>query len=195
MIRSTSTRRRAEVVPVRNARHFRCAPGPVLRRVVPTLIRMERQPVAGCYRAGPGVALRIMRILGPLVVSVVALGCGTGAEWSPKYPKQPDYPQVVDVASRVRHPLPECSRIGVVHADGEPEEVIPALAREAADHGGTHYTLEGDDTDNEVVTRGSATTVGGTTFSHSRIRIDSTRYVWAIVYRCRDDVHAPSDSD
>ncbi len=41
--------------------------------------------------------------MGVLALSVTALGCGSGAEWSPKYPKQPDYPQVV----------------GVVHAGGD----------------------------------------------------------------------------
>ncbi len=134
-----------------------------------------------------------MRVLGLLIIAVAAFGCGTEVDWSPKYAKQPEYPQVVEVASRVRHSLPDCSRIGVVHSDGEVDDVVPALAREAAEHGGTHYTIEGDDEESDVVTKGTATTVGNLTFMHARSHTETTRYIWAIVYRCRDDVHAPAD--
>jgi hypothetical protein len=66
---------------------------------------------------------------------------------------------LVDVASRVGDPSLACDgaereTLGVVHAYGERDDVIPAIAAEAAEHGGTHYVLGGDERETELVTRG-----------------------------------------
>jgi hypothetical protein len=39
----------------------------------------------------------------------------------------------------------------------------------------------------ELTTHGAATTVGKTTIYTSRTSEDTTRHIWAIVYRCKDD--------
>ncbi len=53
--------------------------------------------------------------------------------------------------------------------------------------------IEGDDSDREVVTNGAPTALGNTSLMHARSHTETTRHIWAIVYRCPDDVHPPSD--
>jgi hypothetical protein len=113
---------------------------------------------------------------------VALLGCGAAIEWTPAHPDSKDYPRVVETAVRVRHPADQCTsggvpvKLGIVHADGEEDEVIPAIAKEAAEHGGTHYVVGGDKTDYEL----SGVVYGG----HVHLRDDSQRFTWAVVYRC-----------
>lgn len=112
-------------------------------------------------------------------VAFATTGCGAAAEWEPITPDQKDYPAVVDVASRRKHPSDGCAegdepiKLGIVHAKGEEDETIPAIAKEAASHGGTHYVVEGDKQDGYVATGG-----------YGHIDIRATRATWAVVYRC-----------
>jgi hypothetical protein len=118
--------------------------------------------------------------------TTVLAGCEPSVEWSPKHPEQPEYPAEPQDASRDRQ-APACPRIGVVHAEGDPDYVIEHLAHEAAAHGGTDYTIEGDNSEGEVTTKSASTTVGNTTLTKTRSRVDTTRAIWAIVYRCKGD--------
>jgi hypothetical protein len=124
-----------------------------------------------------------MRLLASAAVVVALLGCGAAVDWSPAHPENKDYPRVVDTAVRVRHPGDQCTsaqmliKLGVVHADGDEDEVIPAIAREAAEHGGTHYVVEGDKTQHDL----SGVVYGG----YAHLRDDPQRATWAVVYRCQ----------
>ena len=108
----------------------------------------------------------------------------SGVEWRPRNPKV-EYPARREVAVRVKEDqVPErAERIGVVHSEGTPGEVIAALAEEAAEHGGTHYVVKGDDSDAELVTTGGATQIGSSTVYTSRTRVQRSRHIWAAVYR------------
>lgn len=123
-----------------------------------------------------------MRALGCVAV-VAVLGCGASVDWSPAHPETKDYPQVVEAASRVHDPAAECSsgqeliKLGVVHADGDEDEVIPAIAKEAAEHGGTHYVVEGDKTRHDL----SGVIAG----NYAHLEDDPKRATWAVVYRCQ----------
>ena len=142
--------------------------------------------------------MRGQRAIAALLGTLGCTGCGTYVEFEPKHPHQADYPRATDVASRVREASKACNSddritIGVVHADGDPDDVIPALAKEAADCGGTHYVVEGDKEDVEYRTTGVAHTIGHTTFVSTRTQTDVSRRIWAIVYRCPTSRESGSD--
>jgi hypothetical protein len=122
-------------------------------------------------------------------VSLLACRQGPITEWRPRFPSH-EYAPKTTLAVRIREPaeLGECAeRIGVVHADGEPSEVIEAAAREAAEHGGTHYIVKLDESSSHLETRGSATTWGNTNFAVTHARAEThevvTRHIAVHVYR------------
>jgi len=111
---------------------------------------------------------------------LAAAGCGAAVDWEPISPDQKDYPEVVDRASRRKHASDGCAegeepiKLGIVHARGEQDETIPAIAREAASHGGTHYVVGNDNKHDGVE--------GTAAWGHVDLR--ETRATWAVVYRC-----------
>jgi hypothetical protein len=124
-----------------------------------------------------------------VALATIVAGCGgTDTWWSAKHPQR-EYPRTVKLASRVFTPHEACESanrvtLGVVHAEGDPDDVIRAIAEEAAAHGGTHYVIDGGKDDVELVTRGAATQVGATTLVRERTHAETTRQIWATVYRC-----------
>jgi len=70
--------------------------------------------------------------------------------------------------------------LGVISADGEPDQVIGAMAEEAAENGGTHYVVRGDEKELYFVTQVWATR--NAAFATTTPR--QTRQTWAVVYRC-----------
>jgi hypothetical protein len=100
-------------------------------------------------------------------------------DWRPKEPNN-RYEPLRESAWRARRKrvLVDCGgvEIGVVHAKGETNEVISAIADEAGKRGGTHYIVEGDDTEREL-------NVGPGLSVHT----DETRMTWAVVYRVPKD--------
>ena len=127
--------------------------------------------------------------VGPgLAVLAAVVGCGNAATWDPKSPDK-EYPRAVELASRVHAAHDACESanrvtLGVVHAEGDPDAVIRALAAEAAAHGGTHYVIDGAADDVELVTTGLGTRVGATTLVGASTHQEITRAMWATVYRC-----------
>ena len=144
-----------------------------------------------CTRVAFEVAMRARRrwCIGTGIAGAAALvGCGNSATWSPKNPDT-EYPRAVELASRVHAARDACESanrvtLGVVHAEGDPDDVIRTLAAEAAAHGGTHYVIDGADDDVELVSNGVATQVGGATLVRARTHEEVTRTMWATVYRC-----------
>jgi hypothetical protein len=117
-----------------------------------------------------------------LLAAFACAACGPQVDFEPKHPEQPEYPRVLDVASRVPAAVQACEpedrvTVGVVHAYGDPDDVIPALAKEAAQRGGTHYVVEGDKEDVRLGSFAVQNRVGNTT-------VNVERAIWAIVYRC-----------
>jgi hypothetical protein len=114
---------------------------------------------------------------------LTAQACGASiAEWDPTHPDQQEYAQVVDRASRVKQPSDACPgggdpvKLGVVRARGDQGETIEAIAKEAAQHGGTHYVVQGDDK--------HAGFEG--TYHYGGFEAHDLRATWAVVYRCGD---------
>ena len=130
-------------------------------------------------RRGRGVGLG-------LAVFAAVIGCGNTATWDPKNPDKA-YPRAVELASRVHAAHDACESanrvtLGVVHAAGDPDDVIRTLAAEAAAHGGTHYVIDGADDEVELVTHGASASFVG-----ARTHAETTRTMWATVYRCNHD--------
>jgi hypothetical protein len=116
------------------------------------------------------------------------LACTPMATFDAKHPDQ-EFPRMVEAASRVHAARDACPSevrvtVGVVHAEGDPDRVIPAIADVAAEHGATHYVVENAADDVEYVTTGAATQAGPVTLAHLRTREEVTRRMWATVYRC-----------
>jgi hypothetical protein len=133
-------------------------------------------------------ATKVRIVYVALAALVAGVGCDSATTWSPKHPEQ-EYQRAVKLASRVFAPHEACDSdnrvtLGVVHTEGDPDEVIRAIAEEAAAHGGTHYVIDGGKDDVELVTRGAATQVGTTTLVRERTHAQVTRQTWATVYRC-----------
>ena len=99
------------------------------------------------------------------------------------HPDQQEYPPAVDAASRVKQPSDACPgggepiKLGVVRAQGDQGETIVAIAKEAANHGGTHYVVRGDD---------KHAGVEGSYYGGGHWEAHNTRATWAVVYRCGD---------
>jgi hypothetical protein len=111
---------------------------------------------------------------------LVLVGCGDPAEFRPARDAKA-FPST-KAAFRVHEPPDGCDPIGVVHAKGE--LAIDWIAETAANHGGTHYVVRRDHSDEYLETRSSAVTVSNLTVGHSTTRVARDRFVWAEVYRC-----------
>jgi len=114
-----------------------------------------------------------------VLVALSLCACADGfTEFRPKEPKRV-YKPLVRTASRIHSlkPINECGadEIGLIHAVGEPDDVVAAIAEEVADNGGTHYIVRGDDTTVE-----DRFTSGP--WGTSVVR-DRSRHAWALVYR------------
>ena len=119
-----------------------------------------------------------------LVVVVCGPGCGPSTTWDPKNPEA-EYSRLVKAASRVPTPADACessvrTAIGDISAEGEPDEVIGAIATEAAERGGTHYVVRGDEKDRSYVTSVWATK----DTAYATTTPKDSRRTWAVVYRC-----------
>ena len=113
-------------------------------------------------------------------------GSGASAVFKPKSPKK-TYEPLVRSATKLPNisSINECGadEIGVVHAEGTPSEVVEALAVEAADNGGTHFVVRGDNTASSEHFEGSAQTIAGTTYMSGQRVTEKSRQTWAVVYR------------
>ncbi len=113
-----------------------------------------------------------------LLAALASLSACSPTDWSPAN-GAPDLPSADSPASRVNEDPPGCDKLGVVHYEGNPEFEIREIVREATSRGGTHYRIEGVQEDDELVTRGSPTSIHG-----ERTSIETTRSSWAVVWRC-----------
>lgn len=105
-----------------------------------------------------------------LFASIAAVSCASDpAEFRPAKGAS-DMPAVKE-AYRVKSVAPECTPLGVVHAEGD--GAIDDIAVTAARHGATSYIVRGEDRDERVTTR-----------EPDRLVTRTNRKLWAEVYRC-----------
>lgn len=121
--------------------------------------------------------LNVLRTL-TLLAALALLSACSPTDWSPAN-DAPDLPSADSPAVRVNEDPPGCDKLGVVHYEGNPEFEIQEIVREATSRGGTHYRIEDVQDDDEVVTRGSQTSIGG-----ERTSIETRRGSSAVVWRC-----------
>lgn len=109
---------------------------------------------------------------------ILLTSCAVNVDWHANDEKH-EYDRILKgSAHRAHRPdMVECKELGSIHAHGEPDSVIEAIAEEAAKRGGTHYVVDGDDTEKDVVT------THGRYMSKSSV-VDGERFAQAIVYRC-----------
>ena len=122
-----------------------------------------------------------MRVVGALVAFGLILslsGC-MAVDWSPTDPSKEYKPSKRAVRVSSESDVPGCGeKLGVMHASGDKHEVIEAFGNRAADVGGTHWVLRGDEAESELVTRHGRYI--------SRTSVETEHRMWAVVYRdCR----------
>lgn len=116
-----------------------------------------------------------------LFAVVLLAGCGDPAEWRPA--KGAESAPATKAAYRVQAAEPECTSLGVAHAEGP--AALDDIATTAARHGGTHYVVRGDEREEHLETRGAVTHVGGgLVVGRSRTDRVVDRRLWAEVVRC-----------
>lgn len=109
---------------------------------------------------------------------ILLTSCAVNVDWHANDERH-EYERVIKGTAHrgERKDMVECKELGSIHAHGDPDSVIPAIAEEAAKRGGTHYVVDADDTEKDVVT------------THNRYQsrssvVDGERVAQAIVYRC-----------
>lgn len=104
------------------------------------------------------------------------VACGeSSAEFRPAKDAR-EYP-ATKAAYRVKE-APFCDSIGVIHTDGK--FPIDEVSEMAAEHGGTHYVVRGDQSTEHYETTGFV----GSGMLIARTEKVKDRHVWAQVYRC-----------